>query len=633
MITLLMGVLLIPIIAHAQSYTINLVYVGITSQSQSFSRLINITSNTLLIPVYQYCGGPDTISISAYLDPLSNLGFSSVYLILYNGSRITPTLVNYSPKYVLINIDCSLPIYGVVLTVGNYPSIPMEELLIQGDELTYQLTSGSENITIPTIPGLNYAFSIVRVITILPGSFTLKAPFTEPINETLESLTISSITANAYVVTYVTYIDTLQIISNGTTYVDITPYYALRITGNPGITVLQRQPLLAVSGAPWIHYSVNSCGTVNLSIPILTPWTSYYSYTQQCTVNYTVSPVTVRFTGLPNNVMCTNTYVLLPRGNGTLNLSSTLTLNPLVNREFHIVVSGVKYISVTLGSIPTYSVSIPLNLMTRSSIELVDENGEPVNVPLYIYMNGEFLLLSNNTCIYPGNYVVYALINNALINLGNESLVNGAVITLPYFENYELNISLPYQCPELRLQVGINYNGVNMQYPLNGNSILVNLTNVLVGTRVLVQLIGNGTTLYTTSVEVNNSSEGYVILKPRVVTFRALDLLNEEVPYATLNVGSLSFVGPGSYCIPIGSSVGFVSYGNDVYVVNLTSGEVTVRLWTISKLSVNSLLTISVLLLLILIIGIILRGFGGGGDSGDSNDYLIIRSTPPNYIT
>jgi len=88
---------MLPTLTHAQ-IVINYISISIYSNNQTFTQLINITNNQLIIPIYQFCSGGGNMDFIAYLDPFSNLGITSVSLVLYNGTFITVP-VNYSPKY------------------------------------------------------------------------------------------------------------------------------------------------------------------------------------------------------------------------------------------------------------------------------------------------------------------------------------------------------------------------------------------------------------------------------------------------------------------------------------------------------------------------------------------------------
>ncbi|WP_243678688.1 hypothetical protein [Vulcanisaeta distributa] len=116
---------MLPILGYAQ-ITINYIGVSIYYSNQTYTETINVTNNQLVIPIYQYCSQGGNVLFSAYLDPLSSLGIVSASLILYNGSSISVPVINYSPKYVSMWINCSLPIYGVYLGIGSYGSYPLE---------------------------------------------------------------------------------------------------------------------------------------------------------------------------------------------------------------------------------------------------------------------------------------------------------------------------------------------------------------------------------------------------------------------------------------------------------------------------------------------------------------------------
>lgn len=137
-------------------------------------------------------------------------------------------------------------------------------------------------------------------------------------------------------------------------------------------------------------------------------------------------------------------------------------------------------------------------------------------------------------------------------------------------------------------------------------------------------MLGNGSLLYQREVTINGSNPGSLVINPHMINFMPVDLLNNELPNAVLNIGSLYYVGPGKYCVPINSSIGMVIYGSDVYVVNITGDNVYVRVWTFGgALGIKSLLIIFGLLTLLIIIASIIKGLSNGGSSSD--DYIIIK--------
>lgn len=110
--TLLVVLMALPTLTYAQIF-INYIGINIDYNNQTLTQIMNITGNQLVIPIYQYCSQGGYVTVNTYLDPLSNLGITSAALIMYNGS-IVSTPINYSPKYVSANVNCSLPIYGSI---------------------------------------------------------------------------------------------------------------------------------------------------------------------------------------------------------------------------------------------------------------------------------------------------------------------------------------------------------------------------------------------------------------------------------------------------------------------------------------------------------------------------------------
>ena len=613
-----------PTMAYAQVF-INYINVNIHSGSNVFiTQLINITSNQLVIPIDQYCSGSN-VEFTAYLDPLSNLGITSVNLILYNGTYITVP-ASYSPKYVSIDINCSLPIYGIYLRLGNYPPYPLEALIVPGSNMTYVLTHGSLNITVPAIPGLNYLFSLVRVISISPATASVSNYLTMPMDITYSSINIGSINTYAEIVDYITYSDNIQITANGTTYVVVTPYYYMPMN-NPQSLILPTayQPVIMLTGAPWINYLINNCTTVNMRLPKITPWTKYLLYSPQCSVNMVVNPITVRFTDRSlQELQCSNAFLIIQNGT-TINLVNNVSVNPISNRRLYLVIGGVGSIPIILNSIPISTITIQVPLITRQDIRVNDLLGDPVDAVLYLNSNGTLLLFTNNTCIYPGNYDVYALINGQLMNLGVWGLEPGSSLTIPVFSNYTINAVLPQGCPGLGLELVVKYGDREYVAPLVGDSARVVIEDAVAGSRVNLELLGNRTLLYQYALFIRNgsSNEVTVELSPHVINFVPMDLLGNELPTASLNIGGLHYVGPGRYCVPTNSSVGMVIYGNEIYIVNVTGNNLYVRVWALGPLSIKSFLTALILLMLLFLVVGILRKLGGGGK--DSDKYVIIR--------
>ena len=614
---------MLPITGYAQ-VTINYLGVSIRYGNQTYVEMVNVTSNQLVIPIYQYCAQGNVL-FSAYLDPLSSLGITSISGVLYNGSTVNIPVIDYSPKYVSIEVNCSLPIYGIYLGLNSYGPYPLEALVVPGSNITYTLTQGSINISIPSIPGLNYLFSIIKLISISPATAGINNYLTAELGTEYSSVNIGSISTYAEITTYITYSSSVSITANGTTYVVITPYYYAPITSTQNLVLTtSSNPFIMLTGAPWIKYSYNNCTLINPGIPRITPWTTYLAYTPYCTVAQSVESVIVNIVGeSKQNLMCDNVFITAG-GNSIIGLTSNLTINPVMDRTLYVTISGVKTIGIRLNSIPTSTVTVSLPLIPRSSLSIIDEAGNPVNALIYLNINGTLIPLSDDSCIYPGNYDVYALVNNELVNLGLNAIYQGSSLEIPIFLNYTLNISIPEECPDLNLELLVKYGNYQYAIPMSGNNQVVSIPNAMVGRQVQVELLGNGSLLYQRVVTINGSGPGSLVIKPRMIDFVPIDLLNNELPNAVLNIGSLYYVGPGRYCVPVNSSVGMVIYGSDIYIVNITGGNVYVRVWTLGPLGIKTLLVIFGLLTLLMIIASIVRGLGGKR-GGDNDEYIIIR--------
>ncbi len=622
--TLLAVFMMLPTLTHAQVF-INYIGININYNNKTLTQVMNITSNQLVIPIYQYCSQGGYVTINAYLDPLSNLGITTASLVMYNGS-IANAPINYSPKYVSANVNCSLPIYGIYLSIGSYVQYPLEALVIPGSNMTYVLTQGSMNISIPSIPGLNYLFALVRVISLLPAKASISNYLTAQLNTEGSTINVGSLNTYAEITTYITYSSNVKITANGTTYIVITPYYYTSISSIQNLILLSpSHPIIMLTGAPWIKYSYSNCTPINPGIPGITPWTSYLSYSPYCSINITTMPVDITFVGTSlQKLTCNNVFITTQNGK-ILSLTGDVVINPTMDRVLYLVINGIRTISIYLDSIPVSTLAIQLPLVTYSSISITDELGNPVNIPLYLYANGTLLMLTNSTCVYPGNYSLYALVNGKLMGLGTRDVTQGSLLTIPVFSNYTLNVSIPQQCPDLNLNLLVKYGSNQYVIPLNDNlQQEVYIPNAIIGSYIQIYLVGNGTVLYQSALLINNSkSTGNVVLNPHVIDFMPVDLLNNEIPTATLSIGNLYYEGPGKYCVPINYSMGMVIYGSDVYIVNITGSRIFIRVWTLGDLGIKSLLVITGLLLLLLIILIIIRGLDKGGKSKDK--YIVIR--------
>lgn len=72
-ITIIVVFMALPMLSYAQVIINYLGGVNIYYNNQSFTEVINITNNKLIIPIYQYCSQGGNVTINAYLDPpLSN---------------------------------------------------------------------------------------------------------------------------------------------------------------------------------------------------------------------------------------------------------------------------------------------------------------------------------------------------------------------------------------------------------------------------------------------------------------------------------------------------------------------------------------------------------------------------------
>ncbi|MFB6470337.1 MAG: hypothetical protein TU36_003775 [Vulcanisaeta sp. AZ3] len=586
-------------------------------------QVVNITGGKLTIPIYQYCSNEKYVSFEAYLDPSSSLGITSVSLILNNGTLMAIPM-NFSPKYVSLYINCSLPVYGVYLNIGTYPPYPMEALIIPGPNVTYSLTQGSKNITIPTMPGLEYLFSLIKIVLISPATATISDYLTVPLSVEYSTVNIGSLNANAKITTYITYSNNVEVTANGTIYVIVMPYYYMPISNTQNYIVSSiAEPIIMLTGASWINYSIENCSIISPGIPRITPWTKYLRYSPSCSINMTIKPVTIKLTDASLQRLSCSNVLLAMQGGTMIGISGNVTINPIANRVIYLVINGMRTIPIYLNSIPTSVITIQLPIITRQEISILDELGEPINPILYININGTLLLFTNNTCILPGKYNIYALVNNQLLNLGMENMNQGSLLKVPLFPNYTITISSLQKCPGLGLELIVKYGNQEYVIPFNGNSQQVNLMNVLPSSYVQIYLLGNGTILYRYRVLINNTT-AHVILSPRIINFIPVDLLGNELPNAILSIGNLYYVGPGKYCVPVNSSLGMVMYGNEVYIVNLTKGNIYIRIWTLGTLGIKSLLIILALLTMLIAIMGILKGLSRRGGGG-SEDYVIIK--------
>ncbi len=341
-------------------------------------------------------------------------------------------------------------------------------------------------------------------------------------------------------------------------------------------------------------------------------------------INMSVNPVTVNIVGASMQELRCNNIFITTGGGSIMSLTNNLTINPILTRALYVSINGIKTIGIYLNSIPTSEITVSLPLIPRSDVSIIDEAGNSLNALIYLNINGTLIPFTNDSCIYPGTYDVYALMNGELMNLGPSPIYQGSSLKVPpIFSNYVLNISIPNECPDLNLELLIKYDGNQYAIPLNGNNQWVSIPNAIIGSQVQVELLGNGSLLYQREVTINGSNPGSLVINPHMINFMPVDLLNNELPNAVLNIGSLYYVGPGKYCVPINSSIGMVIYGSDVYVVNITGDNVYVRVWTFGALGIKSLLIIFGLLTLLIIIASIIKGLSNGGSSSD--DYIIIK--------
>jgi hypothetical protein len=208
------------------------------------------------------------------------------------------------------------------------------------------------------------------------------------------------------------------------------------------------QPMIMLTGAPWISYSISNCTVINPGIPEITPWTKYLLYDPKCTVNMSIKQITISFVDESSQELQCNNVFLVAQDGAVMNLVSNVTINPIYNRKLYLVINGMKTIPIILSSIPTQSITIHVPLITRRDISLKDLLGNSVNTVLYINDNGTLTLFTNNTCIYPGDYDVYALMNGELMNLGIESITQGSSLSIPVFLNYTINVVLSPKMPK-----------------------------------------------------------------------------------------------------------------------------------------------------------------------------------------
>jgi len=586
---------------HAQSFMIN--YVGVDINGKNYLVSVGLNSRYLMIPLSNCTGRTD---VEVYVDPLSALGIDDVRVILYNGTFLDMPQ-EYSPKFVHMSIDCAEPVYGLYVEFGNYTPLPPVFTVIPGQNETYTLVKGSLNITIPSLPGFNYLFSSIRVITVYPGDSRVVAHYVGMLNRSVNYAELGPLKARVSITDYLIFENNFTVLANGTTYVLIQPYYYY-----PQISPISHMGYVVITGAPWINYNT-TCPPVNA--PRLTPWGSAVRYIN-CSVSYSVKPILINLVGQDGGKLrCRNLYIADPKGSL---YDSSIELNPLGDRSFRLVLGGIEYGTYVLGSIPSNTVNITLPLITKSQLVITDLLGKPMEAILYVSLNGIQTMLDEYTCIYPGNYTVEAVLGGSLINLGNLYLAKNAIVRLPVI-NSNLTVIINPPCNST-LGLILNTRSGAESYVIERGvaNVTVPLGYLVLGDTVNVTLTYGNHILTSRSIRANGTGE--VMLSPRTVVFEPLDILGYPIN-AELTVKGITYTGPGRYCIPASATTGFVTYRGSVYLVNLTSNYVRVRIWAIGDQGFSYVVTLSSLITLVILVLMITRWIRGNHDDG----VIIIR--------
>ncbi len=579
----LLVVMIIVIATSAYAYEIkfNLISIEINGHTS----LVN-ASERLLIPLFRYCQTPnDVLNVSIYVDPTSSLGIKFAFLISSNGSFIKP-VGPYSPKYLSFKAYCK-DVYALYITFGNYGAYPLEAIVVKAFKRTYVINNGDLNVTAPHYPGMKFLAFEIRALIFDDSDVVIKANYSMPISRRQILVRLTNFPIKAIESIYLVYSKNMTIEVRGVSYVTIEAYYYIPIL-NPNsayIATLIPNATFVVIGAPWVKYG-GDCKFKDPPLP-LTPWARTVVLEGRCKIKRFIRPVRLEINAESNckDVLIT-THDVIEKG-----IPGALALNPFGNRTVKLVLSGFQVIYLRLNSIPANSLTVSIPLVGFKDVEFLDHTGKPFNGTVYLLINKTLVEFRPGVCVYPGVYPIFVALGEGLYGIGRFKIEKGISIRLPVERDFELDVKVPIRCPGIRFYVVAEYQGDRMIGELKNGSCRIRLHDIPLNSTIWLRLMSHGRVFAAKRIVVNESHVK-VVLKPRFIRLKVVDLLGHEVKDFVVQYDGIILKGVTGVCMPINESTLIIRRGLEVYTIstNMTEDTITIRVFTLTGDSLKSIM-------------------------------------------
>ncbi|WP_291999519.1 hypothetical protein [Caldivirga sp.] len=583
-----------PVLVAAPNYIVNY---GLMYINGSPTPVILPVNGSSIIPLD--CNG--IVNLTLVIDPRSQLGLSSVSLVLSNGS-ITPVMGLNTPKFISTWVNCGST-YGLMVTIANYMKIPPVLYLYKGPVITGSY-SGSGILTINNTVslGLTPLYTMVGLV-VIGGSVKPASPFTFLVNKSTYIVNASGIPIVMSKYVYVSYtFNPAFRVNNATVYYSVNTTYSIPATvGIPwsGLAILSNDSA---------YYTINLAGSLtrlDTTVPIFIPGQSLVKLSGS--VNWIESTASVSL-----NPWCSN--LLIPtqasKGSVTVTVPSNETLyignEPVANLIILGLANGKATVNLN-------------NIITGNSINVETIDGYPVNATILLLGHGAYTMLRNNTCLVPGVYSLVIISDSGYYRLMVTINQSSTIVKVPLFHTVNLSVmltQLPSACGHVVLAMNSSARLING----SNNVFKVTLSNVKYGSTILINAMINGSVVGSSIVKVNSSNVN-VSIPVRVINVKVVGLLGSPIS-AIVNAGGLSFNinGSATICVPIGVNYVTVHAAIGSYTVPIIGNSASINV--LYYINWNYLAAILLILVIIGITALLIKLFKGRSSKGD--DFVII---------
>ncbi|WP_291766689.1 hypothetical protein [Caldivirga sp. UBA161] len=580
-----------PVLAAVPNYIVNY---GLMYINGSPIPITLPTNGSSIIPLNCNHG---VVNLTLVIDPRSQLGLSSVSLVLSNGS-ITPLMGLITPKYMNAWVNC-MNTYGLIVAVSNYMKIPPVLYLYNGPVITGSY-SGSGFLTINNTVslGLNPLYTIIGLV-VIGGSVKPTSPFTFLVNKSSYIINTNGIPIlmNKYVYVSYTLNPTFKV-NNATVYYSVNTTYSIPVASNvpwSGLAILSNDTA---------YYMVNVMGffsRLNATLPIFIPGQELVKLSGS--INWVESTASVSL-----NPWCSN-FLIPTQSNGgsivvTVPSNETLYIGdqPVAN----LIVLGLANDKATVNL---------NNVITGNSINVETLDGYPLNATILLLGHGAYSVLRNTTCLAPGLYSMVIISGSGYYRLMVNINQSSTVVKVPLFHIVNLTATLtqlPPSCSHVMLMMNSSMHLISG----NNNTFKVTLSDVKYGSSILINAMINGSVIGSTVIKVN-SSKLNVSIPVRVINVKVAGLLGSPIS-AVINVGGLNFNinGSATVCAPIGVNYITVHAAIGSYTVPIVGNSASVNV--LYYISWDYLAAILLILVIIIITVLLVKWVSGnkGNDKG-----------------